>query len=68
MVLKVRLDLLMCLVDPKFYRKCIIFDSGGKTVLYVKMLKDLYVLLQIALQYYRKLIKDLQKYGLKMNP
>ena len=68
LVLKGNLALLMCHVDQKLYRKYIIFDMRGKPVLYVKMLKDLYGMLQSALLFHRKLVKDLQKYGLKMNP
>ena len=68
MVLKVKLALLMCHVDPKLYRKYIIFDKRGKPVIYVKTLKALYGPLQRALLFYRKLVKDLYKYGLKMNP
>ena len=58
----------MCHVEPKINRKHIIFDKRGKPVLYVKMLKALYGLLRSALLFYRKLAKDLHKYGLKMNP
>ena len=36
LVLKGNLALLMCHVDPKLYRKYIIFDKRGKTVIYVK--------------------------------
>ena len=41
MVLKGKIPLLMCHVDPKLYRKYIIFNKRGKPVLYVKMLKAL---------------------------
>ena len=41
MVLKGNIALLMCHVVPKLYRKYIIFNKRGKTVLYVKVLKDL---------------------------
>ena len=68
MVLKGNLALLMCHVDPKLYRRYIIFDKRVKPVIYVKMLKALYGLLLSALLSYHKLVKDLQKYGLKMNP
>ena len=68
MVLKVKLDLLMCHVEPKLYRKCIISDKRGKPVLHVKMFKALYGMLQIALLLNRKLVKDFHKYGLEMNP
>ena len=67
-VLKGELALLMCHVDPKLYRKYIIFGKRGKPVIYLKILKDLYGLLRSALLFYRKLVKDLHKYRLKMNP
>ena len=68
MVLKGKLALLMCHKDPKLYSKFIIFDKRGKPVLYEFFLKALYGLLHIAFQLYRKLVKDLHKYGIKMNP
>ena len=49
MVFKGNLALLMYHVDKKLYRKYIIFDKRGKHVLYVKMFKVLYILLQNAL-------------------
>ena len=58
----------MCHVEPKLYRKKIIFDKSGKPVIYVKMLKSLYGLLQSAILLYQKLVKDLKKYELEMNP
>ena len=64
-ILKGKLALLMCYVDQKLYRKYTIFDKRGKPVIYVKMLKSLYRLLLVALLFYRKLVKDLQKYYLK---
>ena len=68
MVLKGNLDLLMSHVGLKLYRKHIIFNKRGKPVLYVKILKVLYGLIQSAILFYRKLVKYLQKYGLKMIP
>ena len=67
-VLKVKLALLICHVYPKLYRKYIIFDKRGKPVLLVKFFKSLYGLLQSVMLFYHKLVKDLQKYGLKVNP
>ena len=67
-VLKLNISLSMCRVDQKLYRKEIIFDKRGKPVIYVKTLKALYGLLQRTLLFYRKSVKDLQKYGLEMNP
>ena len=68
-VLKGNIALLMCHVAPKLYRKYIIFNKRGQTC-YIceKILKDLYRLLRSALPFYRKLVKDLHKYGLEMNP
>ena len=65
MVLKGKLDILICNVDKKLYRKYIIFDKRGKNVLYVKMLKALYGMLRSALLFYRKLVKDLLNTDLK---
>ena len=41
-ILKEKIALLLCKVDPKLYRNYIILDKRSKPVLYVKMLKDLY--------------------------
>ena len=68
MVLKGNIALLMCHMDLKLYKKYILFNKGGKPVLYVKILKFLYGILWSALLFYRKLVKDLHKYGIKMNP
>ena len=65
MVLKGKLDILICNVDKKLNRKYIIFDKRGKNVLYVKMLKALYGMLRSALLFYRKLVKDLLNTDLK---
>ena len=65
MVLKGKLTLFMCHVDSKLYRK---YNKRGKPVIYAKILKAIYGLPQSALLFYRKLVKDLQKYGLKMKP
>ena len=61
MVFKGKLTLLMCNVEPKLYMKNIIFDKGGKPVLYFKMLKAIYGLLKGAFLFYHKLVKNLQK-------
>ena len=36
MALKGKISLLMCHIEPTFYRKYIVFDKRGKPVLYVK--------------------------------
>ena len=66
-VLKRKFSILMYHVNPKLYRKYIIFDKRSKPVLYVKFLKALYRLLRSALLFYRKLVKNLREYGIKMN-
>ena len=55
MLLKGKLAELMVQIDPKIYRKHIITSSKGEPMLYVRLSKALYGLLQIALVFYRKL-------------
>jgi len=61
---------LMVMVDPKLYRKYVTYEcnSKGNAMLYVQMNKALYSLLQSALLFYKKLRKDLEGYGFKINP
>jgi hypothetical protein len=68
MVLKGRLAELMVQVAPNLYRKYISIDRKGTAILYVKMLKAMYRLLRSALLFYRKLGKDLEGNGFKLNP
>ena len=55
MLLKGKLAELMVQIDPKIYRKHIITSSKGEPMLYVKLSKVLYGLLQSALLFYKKL-------------
>ena len=57
----------MVQVDPYLYRKYITKKSKGKSPLYVKICKTLYGMLISALLFYRKLVKDLEKYGFESN-
>ena len=68
MISKQKLDLLMCKVEKNLYSKYILYDKRGKPVIYVKVLKALYGMPQSALLLYLRLVKDLQKYRIKMNP
>eukprot|EP00804_Cyclotella_cryptica_P010775 CCRYP_008726-RB/>CCRYP_008726-RB protein AED:0.29 eAED:0.29 QI:0/-1/0/1/-1/1/1/0/375 len=68
MVLRGELCELMCMVDPKLYRKYVCKDRRGKPVLYVELYKSLYGLMRSALLFYKKLKKELEKYGMIMNP
>ena len=68
MLLKGKLAELMVQIDPKLYRKHIITSSKGEPMLYVKLSKALYGLLQSALLFYRKLRADLEVFGFVVNP
>eukprot|EP00804_Cyclotella_cryptica_P004759 CCRYP_016242-RA/>CCRYP_016242-RA protein AED:0.40 eAED:0.39 QI:0/0/0/1/0/0/2/0/190 len=68
MVLRGELCELMCMVDPKLYRKYVCKDRRGKPVLYVELYKSLYGLMRSALLFYKKLKKELEEYGMVMNP
>ena len=39
--------------DPELYRKCVTINSKGKSILYVKMYKFLYILLISELLFYK---------------
>ena len=67
-VLKGRLAELMVQVAPNLYKKHICMDRKGTATLYVKMQKAMYWLLRSALLFYRKLVKDLESDGFKLNP
>lgn len=68
MLLKGRLAKLMVQVDPKLYRKYITTSAKGVPMLYVKLSKALYGLLQSALLFYKKLRKELEDFGFEVNP
>ena len=68
MLLKGKLAELMLQIDPKMYRKHIITSSKGEPMLYVKLSKALYGLLQVALLFYRKLRTGLEAFGFEINP
>eukprot|EP00804_Cyclotella_cryptica_P017643 CCRYP_006765-RB/>CCRYP_006765-RB protein AED:0.45 eAED:0.45 QI:0/0/0/1/1/1/2/0/181 len=68
MVLRGELCKLMCMIDPKLYRKYVLKDRRGEPVLYVELYKSLYRLMRSALLFYKKLKKELQNYEFTMNP
>ena len=68
MLLKGKLAELMVQIDPKMYRKHIITSSKGEPMLYVRLSKALYGLLQSALLFYRKLRSELEDFGFVVNP
>ena len=55
-------------LDPSLYRKYVVVGENGKAILYVKLLKALYVLLRSDLLFYKKLRKELEDMDLKINP
>ena len=68
MLMKGKLAEMIVLVDPKLYCKYVIYDTKGTPILYVKMNKALYGLLQSALLWYKKLTYVLKTFGFKINP
>ncbi|EJK53338.1 hypothetical protein THAOC_27248 [Thalassiosira oceanica] len=52
----------------KLYGKYIVLGKNGEPLLYVKLQKALYGLLQSALMFYKKLVEDLTANGFKLNP
>ena len=68
MLLKGKLAELMVQVDPKLYRKYITTSKKGEAMLYVRLSKALYGLLQSALLFYKKLRSELENYGFEVKP
>ena len=58
----------MVMVDLQLYRKYVTSDSKGNVIVYSQMNNALYGLLQSVLLFYKKLKKDLEGYGFKINP
>ncbi len=67
-VLKGELAEMMVHIAPQIYRKHITVDKKGTPVLYVKLQKALYGLMQESLLFYRKLRKELEDFGFTVNP
>jgi hypothetical protein len=68
MVLKgERVDMMVQIV-PQIYRKYVTMDRRGTRILYVKLPKALYGLMRASLLFYRKLRKEFEEYGLRVNP
>ncbi len=68
MVLKGELADMMVQIVPQVYRKYVMVDKKGTPILYVKLQKALYGLMRASLLFYRKLRKELEDYGFKINP
>jgi hypothetical protein len=68
-ILKIKgplVDMLISL-DNELYQNFVVYENGIK-VLYVKVLKALYGMLIASLLFYKKLRKDLESIGFKVNP
>jgi hypothetical protein len=68
MVLRGELADMMVQIAPQIYRKYVTVDRKGMPILYVELQKALYGLMQASLLFYRKLRKELEDYGFKINP
>ena len=68
MLLKGKLAVLMVKVDPKLYQKYITTNKKGEAMLYVRLSKAMYRLLQSVLLFYQKLRQELEDYGFEINP
>ena len=54
-------------LSPETYEKYVVYEGNNK-VLYVRMIKALYGMLQSSLLYYKKFRKDIESIGFKVNP
>ena len=61
MLIKGELPEMTILAAPKWYRKYVTYNKKGVPMLYTKMNKALYRLLESALDFYKKLKKDVLK-------
>ena len=55
-------------IAPDVYGPFITTDKKGNSLLYVKLLKALYGLMEASLMFYQKLRKDLESQGFEVNP
>ena len=68
MLLKGKLAELMVQIDQKMYQKYVITSVKGEPMLYVRLSKALYGLLQSASLFYKKLQTKLEDFGFEVNP
>ena len=68
-IMKIRGKLaeLLVEIDPQTYEPFLIEENGQK-IIYVRVLKAIYGMLQSALLFYNKLRKDLEDSGFEVNP
>jgi hypothetical protein len=53
-------------INPEIYKDYVVYEGKNK-VLYVRILKALYGMIQSALLFYKKFRKDLEGIGFKVN-
>ena len=68
MVLRGKLAILLIKTAPEVYEKHATKDKNGNVILYVRLLKALYGIMQASLLYYTQTIENLQDKGFVLNP
>ena len=68
MLLRGKLAEMMVMIDPSLYREHITYSNKGIPMLYVRLNKALYGMLQAALLFYKKLRGWLEDSGFEVNP
>ena len=53
-------------IDP-VYEQHVVFNKRSDPIVYVELNKEFYGIMQAALLFYNKLVKDLISYGFKLN-
>jgi hypothetical protein len=71
-IMKIRGPLvdMLCEIAPEIYEPFVVFEGRDKKVkvLYLRMLRAIYGMLQSSLLYYKKFRKDIESIGFKVNP
>ena len=67
-IIRGKLAELLCEIAPDTYLKYAVRDKKGNLILYVRLLKALYGLMQASLMFYQKLLKDLERKGFCSKP
>ena len=68
MILRGQLAEMLVASFPEVYAKFVVINKNNESVLYVRLRKALYGIIQAALLFYKKLVKDLKQYGFQLNP
>ena len=68
MAIRGRLADMLVSIAPDVYGPYLTKDKKGNSLLYVKLLKALYGLMEASLLFYKKLRKDLESQGFEVNP